>query len=123
MFILIDGEPIPAARPRFGGGHAYQPKRNSEYRTRVQRAARAAMGGSAPMTGAITADVKLYRRFNPTSKCYGDIDNFLKAVFDGLNGVAFDDDRQVVSCHVEKATDKNNPRCEIFISKANKNEP
>lgn len=81
------------------------------------------MDGRNPIQGEVSIVVKVFRRFKPTARNYGDVDNFLKAVFDGLIGVAFDDDRQVVSCHVEKATDKNNPRCEIFISKANKNEP
>lgn len=114
--ITIDGEPIPAARPRFGGGHAYQPKRNSEYRARVQRAARAAMGGQSPMTGEVTADVKLFRRYKPTARNFGDLDNHLKAIFDGLNQIVFDDDRQIVQCVVEKFQDKANPRAEITIS-------
>lgn len=116
MFILIDGEPIPAARPRFGGGHAYQPKRNSEYRARVQRAARAAMGGSAPMAGAVVADVKLYRKYKPTARNFGDVDNHLKAIFDGLNQIVFDDDRQIVRCVVEKFQDKLNPRAELTFT-------
>ena len=114
--ITIAGEPIPAARVRFGGGHAYQPKRNSEYRARVQRAARVAMGGSDPMTGAVVADVKLYRKYKPTAHNYGDLDNFLKALFDGLNQIVFVDDRQIVQCVVEKFQDKANPRAEITIS-------
>lgn len=117
MLILIDGEPVPAARPRFGGGHAYQPKRNAEYRQRVQTAARAAMKGSAPITGAIEADVKLFRRFKPTARNYGDVDNHAKALFDGMNSVVYVDDRQIVRCLVEKFQDKVNPRAEVTIKK------
>ena len=117
MFILIDGEPIPAARPRFGCGHAYQPKRNAEYRQRIQTAARLAMTGSAPMTGAIEANVKLFRRFKPTARNYGDVDNHAKALFDGMNSVVYVDDRQIVRCLVEKFQDKVNPRAEVTIKK------
>lgn len=117
MLILISGEPVPAARPRFGGGHAYQPKRNAEYRQRIQTAARAAMKGSAPMTGAIEANVKLFRRFKPTARNYGDCDNHAKALFDGMNQIAFEDDRQIVRCVVEKFQDKVNPRAEVTIKK------
>ena len=117
MFILIDGEPIPAARPRFGCGHAYQPKRNAEYRQRIQTAARLVMKGSAPMTGAIEADVKLFRRFKPTARNYGDVDNHAKALFDGMNSVVYVDDRQIVRCLVEKFQDKVNPRAEVTIKK------
>lgn len=113
--ILVEGEPIPAARPRFSGGRVYQPKRNSDYRQRVQTAARAAMKGSAPMTGAIKADVKLFRRFKPTAKIFGDVDNHLKNIFDAMNSVVYVDDRQIVRCVVEKHLDKVNPRAEIQI--------
>jgi Holliday junction resolvase RusA-like endonuclease len=36
------------------------------------------------------------------SKVRGDIDNLCKTVLDGLNGVAWDDDRQVVTLHAAK---------------------
>ena len=117
MFILIGGEPVPAARPRFGNGRAYQPKRNAEYRQRIQTAARAAMNGSAPMTGAIEADVKLFRRFKPTARNFGDCDNHAKALFDGMNQIVFEDDRQIVRCVVQKFQDKDNPRAEVTIEK------
>ena len=114
--ILIEGEPIPAARPRFSGRRCYQPKRNVEYRRRIQAAARSAMDGRKPMTGELCAAVKLYRRFKTTTQIFGDVDNHLKAIFDGLNKIAFEDDRQIVSCIVEKHTDKENPRAEILLT-------
>ena len=114
--ILIEGEPIPAARPRFSHGHAYQPKHNREYRERVTNAARSAMGSKAPLTGAIAAVVKLYRKYKPTSRLSGDVDNHLKALFDGCNKVVFVDDAQITKCVVEKFCDKTNPRAEIEIS-------
>ena len=114
--ILIEGEPIPAARPRFSHGHAYQPKNNREYRERVTNAARSAMGSKAPLTGAIAAVVKLYRKYKPTARNFGDIDNHLKALFDGMNQIVFLDDSQLTKCVVEKFLDKTNPRTEIEIS-------
>ena len=113
--IRIDGEPIPAARPRFSGRHCYQPKRNREYRAVVQQAARLAMGGREPLSGEVSATVKLYRRFKPTARIFGDVDNHLKAIFDGLNQIVFADDAQITKCVVEKFTDKVQPRAEIEI--------
>lgn len=52
--ITVDGEPIPAARPRYSVRRVYQPKRNAEYRRRVQASARSAMSGAEPMTGALS---------------------------------------------------------------------
>lgn len=112
--IVIPSEPVPAARPRFGG-HVYQPKRNREYRAIVQQAARSAMKDRPPLQGEVTATVKLYRRYRPTTRIFGDVDNHLKAIFDGLNQIAIVDDAQIVRCLVEKFTDKEDPRAEIEL--------
>lgn len=68
------------------------------------------------MTGAVVADVKLFRRYKPTARNFGDVDNHLKAIFDGLNQIVFDDDRQIVRCVVEKFQDKANPRAELTFT-------
>ena len=114
--IEIGGEPIPAARPRFSGRRAYQPKRNVEYRQRVQAAAKLAMFNAAPMTGELSAVVKLYRKYKRTARIFGDVDNHLKALFDGLNQIVFLDDSQICRCVVEKFTDKERPRAAIEIT-------
>ena len=43
-----------------------------------------------------------------------DLDNIAKAVLDGLNGLAFDDDKQVVSLKVSKRYD-HEARIEVEI--------
>ena len=113
--IVIDGDPIPAARPRYSVRRVYQPKRNVEYRERVQASAVVSMSGKEPMTGELSAVVKLYRRYKPSARNFGDVDNHLKAIFDGMNKIVFDDDSQITRCVVEKFTDKNQPRAEIEI--------
>ena len=113
--IKIEGDPLPAARPRFNGRRCYQSARNVSYRREVEMSARLAMLGQAPMTGALSATVKLYRRYKPTSRAYGDVDNHLKALFDGMNQIVFADDAQIVSCLVEKWQDKERPRAEVTI--------
>lgn len=113
--IMIEGDAIPAARTRFSGRRCYQPKRNREYRARVQASAYAAMFGKQPLKGEVSAVVRVYRRFKPTARNFGDVDNFLKAIFDGLNGICFGDDSQIVRCVVEKHLDKVNPRTEVTV--------
>lgn len=113
--IRIEGDVIPAARPRFSGRRAYQPKRNVEYRAKVQAAAREAMKGAKPLQGEVSAIVRLYRRYKPTARNFGDVDNLLKGVFDGMNQIVFADDAQIVRCLVEKFKDADNPRAEIEI--------
>ena len=115
IWIRVEGDAIPAARPRFSGRRAYQPKRNVEYRAKVQAAAREAMKGAKPLQGEVVANVRLYRRYKPTARNYGDVDNHLKALFDGMNQIVFGDDSQITRCLVEKFTDKENPRAEIEV--------
>ena len=116
--IVVEGDPLPAGRPRISGRRCYQSARDKNYREQVKWAARLAMKSSAPMTGAIKAEVKLYRQYRPTSKRFGDVDNFLKAIFDGLNKIVVVDDAQIVSCTVTKHTDRDRPRAEIVIASA-----
>lgn len=113
--IVVEGEPIPAARPRYSVRRVYQPKRNVEYRERVQASALIAMSGKEPMTGELSAFVKLYRKYKPSARNFGDVDNHLKALFDGMNQIVFEDDSQITRCVVEKFTDKDEPRAEIEI--------
>lgn len=116
--ILVPTEPIPLARARFSGRHCYQPKRNREYRAVVQQAARLAMNGAEPLKGEVSATISLYRRYKTTARIFGDVDNHLKAIFDGLNEIAIEDDRQIVRCLVVKFQDKDNPRAEIMLESA-----
>lgn len=39
----------------------------------------------------------------------------MKAIFDGLNQIAFWDDAQIVRCVVEKFTDRKKPRAVIEV--------
>ena len=119
--IVVTGDALPAARPRFNG-HAYQPKRNMEYRARVQAAAYSAMNGREPMTGELSAVVKLYRRYKTTARVFGDVDNHLKSLFDGMNQIVFVDDSQICQCEVSKHTDKKNPRAKIEIRKVDESQ-
>lgn len=50
----------------------------------------------------------------------GDLDNRLKVVLDSLNGIAYEDDKQVVEIHAYRHDDKENPRVEIEISELTK---
>ena len=61
-----------------------------------------------PIKGAIRLDIWLYR---PARR--GDIDNYNKALLDALQGVVYEDDKQVVEMHIYLDRDPKNPRTEV----------
>lgn len=90
--LTVAGEPIPNARARRGqGGHFYTPERTIEYRARVQAAW---MAAGRPTIG--TSRFVISALFYRSSARAADLDNLLKSVTDALNGLAWQDDRQLV---------------------------
>jgi len=95
--IVIPGRPVPKGRPRFGrGGNVYTPKRTREYEELVGWYAKQCI--PKPLKGDIELHIKVYVKNN----VFPDIDNIAKAIMDGLNGVAYRDDRQVVCLSVQR---------------------
>lgn len=108
--------PIPQARPRFSRrGHAYDTKRCREYKQEIAAAAREAMGCKEPLGGALMVSCRFY--FEPPKSVSSkkatamvgawytkkkDTDNLLKSVTDGISGIVYIDDKQIVSLHGEK---------------------
>lgn len=117
----IEGTPVPKKRPRFStqGGivRSYTDKGTRNYEDHVNLSSRAAMGSTGPLETPV--GVYLYVRLPvPKSRskkrteaalgglekpiCKPDIDNLAKSLLDGMNGVVFKDDSQIVSLHVTK---------------------
>jgi Holliday junction resolvase RusA-like endonuclease len=67
----------------------------------------------APLTEDVAVTMHLYR---PTRR--GDLDNRIKVALDALQGIAFDDDKQVVEIHAYRHDDKNEPRLEVEVRRA-----
>lgn len=109
-------EPIPLARPRVVRGHAYLPSRSRDYKQILQQAASYVMRNWQPLTGELFCRLNFYRKFNTSSRRFGDIDNHVKAILDALNGIVFVDDAQIISILANKHTDRSEPRIEIEIS-------
>lgn len=124
--ITVFGNPKGKARPRFFRGHAYTPKATREYEKLFAEAWGDAEPFDGPISVAITAYFKppastrksdlmdmISGKLKPTKK--PDIDNIIKAVLDGLNGVAYRDDSQVAKIKAFKVYD-DQPRVEVTIS-------
>jgi crossover junction endodeoxyribonuclease RusA len=103
---LIEGKPKPKERPRMTKrGRTYTPKATLEAERRVRDSY------SGPLfTGPVALNL-LFEKDNVqvtikdarwTSGLRGDIDNYVKTILDGLQGKAFDNDRQVVDLQAMK---------------------
>jgi Holliday junction resolvase RusA-like endonuclease len=118
---MVEGTPVPKGRPRFARRgkfvSTYSPKTTVDYESKVSESARLAMGASDPLetpVGAyiyITLPVPASYSKKRTQACLSgqerptkksDIDNYCKAIFDGMNGIVFVDDSLVVSLHATK---------------------
>lgn len=91
----IPGRPIPAARmTRNGKWVKKQAQKYLAFREQVSWETRKHF--KEPWKGPVGVELKFYLKVN---RSRGDGDNLLKAVLDGMNKIAFEDDRQVVEGH------------------------
>ncbi|NWE46356.1 RusA family crossover junction endodeoxyribonuclease [Pseudomonas gingeri] len=118
---VVPGEAVGKGRPRVStiGGHArmFTPKKTANYETLISMAAHEAMAGRELIAGPVLIELRivvsvaqswskkktaaaLAGEVMPTKK--PDIDNVLKAICDGINGVVFRDDVQVVDVFTRK---------------------
>jgi len=117
----VEGDPVAKGRPKFSqvGGfvRTYTPKKTQNYEEHVAAVAKEAMGTTEPLETPV--GVFLYFRMpipasyskKRTQACLDgwekhtkrpDLDNLIKTVLDGLNGVVFKDDCQIVALHCTK---------------------
>ena len=108
------------ARPRFSNGRAYTPKGTKEAERQIEsayrRACRDAFGALQTASGGVPVLIEIWTTRNVLSGFRRrdgdshddlqkpDADNIAKLVLDALNGVAYEDDSQVVGLFVAKGT-------------------
>ena len=111
--ITIPGRPVPKGRPRLGvrgkTAYVYTPPATREYEKLVGWVAKSA--GCRPVEGPVSVALSVY------VKGRLDADNIAKSILDGLNGIAYEDDDQVIELLVRKhkVTRKEEERVEIEI--------
>lgn len=114
--ITVPGRPVPKGRPRFGvrgkKAYVYTPTETKEYEKLVGWVAKSA--GCRPVEGPVSVALSVY------VKGRLDADNIAKSILDGLNGIAYEDDDQVVELMIRKhkVTRKEEERVEIAIKEA-----
>jgi len=117
MIINIPGRPIPAVRMTQKSKWSKHAKRYLAYKEQIGYIA--LIQCHAPLENEIEVRVRVYLSGKKTPRGNdGDVDNYLKSALDGLNKIAWIDDKQVRSAHVEKIPcGENEQRMEIFLKK------
>jgi crossover junction endodeoxyribonuclease RusA len=108
--VFVPHKPVPKGRPRMTRrGRVFTPKRTLDAETLVAEA----WGDNPKFTGEVGivmllgSDGTLITVFPHEAepqKLRGDIDNYVKTIMDGLNGKAWDDDKQVTYLVAEKGS-------------------
>jgi len=106
--IEIPGKPVGKERPRFNRntGAVYTPKRTREYEGRVAESAML-------FDVTLMRDVQLLvywgvgaTKAGPPPKRIPDVDNVLKSIMDGLEGVAYESDSEVYEARIQRHATK-----------------
>ena len=116
----IMGDPVGQGRPRFARQgkfvHTYDPPKSREYKAKVAQSFQQAYMGK-PLTKPVKITIravfgvpKSYSKARTKSCLEGlewptkkpDADNIEKGVYDALNGLAYEDDKQIVQASVYK---------------------
>lgn len=127
MILTVYGKPIPKGRPRYANGHMYTPDTTRAYEQKIAEEwrSRSLTTYSGPVKVSIGFFMPIPKSWSKTDQekaerwlimptARPDIDNLIKAVLDGLNGVAFADDRQVVQLSATKVY-SHEPRITIEV--------
>lgn len=122
--------PVAKARARSTrSGHHYTPKKTVDFESMVAWYAKAAMAGKPLYEGALIVTlyygipipkileprIKKGELIYPTKR--PDMDNYEKSVLDGMNGVVYKDDSQIVATFHKKRYTRN-PRVVISVDSA-----
>lgn len=116
MILIIPGQPVAKGRPRMTrSGHVYTPQKTRDYESLIKKCFYEQNG--TKLNGPLELKMKAYFRKPKTERSdlmtkKPDVDNIIKTI-DALNGIAFDDDRQIVKATAEKLY--GDPRLEIEI--------
>lgn len=92
-------------------GHTVVSSEARDYKLRAAWEARIAV--DEPLSGNVILTMDFYR-----PRKSGDLSNRIKVLEDALNGVAFNDDKQVIEIHARRFDDKHNPRVEVEVREA-----
>lgn len=132
--LVIPGPPVAKGRPRIstrgGFARAYTPAKTQRYEDLIKSRAFDAMDGRPPVNEGMKVDVIAFvaipqsmSKVKRAAALVGglmpwtrpDVDNYVKAALDGMNGIVFRDDSLVTDLSIRKRYSET-PRLEITAS-------
>ena len=121
IMFTVYGDPVAKGRPRFAKRgnfvQTYTPEKTKTYESEVAMMAKAAMGASEALEGALEAFIYVtyavpdsYSKKRSEACLSGlekhikkpDLDNVVKSVVDGMDKIVFLNDSQITSIHATK---------------------
>ncbi len=107
MTFDIPGPPVPWARARRVGNRYFVDDKTTNFKRKVALAAKKAGVVKVEKPHAVVMWLYLYLPRPRSNKTMfpidrRDVDNLAKGILDALNGVAFEDDGQVITLHIDK---------------------
>jgi Holliday junction resolvase RusA-like endonuclease len=109
-------DPVPKARARITRRGRFTPGKVKAFEKRVGAEALGDMAHRSIQAQAFDGPVNVQATFHLKTSS-GDLDNYVKALLDGMNGLVFDDDTQVVHLVVAKRPidGKTGPCVEVLV--------
>lgn len=106
--------PFPPSANRYWRVWRGRPVVSSEARQyKLDVATLARVAGLRPVEGSVSLTLNIYR-----PRKAGDLSNRIKVVEDALQGIAYENDSQVVEIIARRHDDAKNPRIEVEIARA-----
>lgn len=123
--LIIYGKPIGKGRPRFGRTKSgkpvtYTPQETKNYEQTVATTAQVGMMGKMLLEGPVKVEIHAFFYHKTKTGSHAsrpDLDNIIKAILDGLNGVVFKDDACVAVLLASKSyvNDEEEERVEVVV--------
>jgi Holliday junction resolvase RusA-like endonuclease len=115
---VVHGPPVPWQRARVGrGGKHVTERKTRAYEALIAVHAQAVVAKArwqcAPVPATYAVAIAVYWK----DALQRDCDNCAKVALDPLRGIAFVDDSQVKTLHVEQYVDRQHPRMEVVVTR------
>lgn len=120
--------PVPASRPRVTRWGTYFPERYSQFKVDMLKLLEEMDIKEEPLEGILEVSMQFHvqipKSWSKKKKLSkegqycdntSDIDNYIKAIFDSLNGVLYGDDKQIVKIALAEKRYSSEPKIEFTV--------